>query len=225
MYFRPYPVLTVLTLAGLAVLLWLGSWQWSRMDEKAQQIAAYEDLTDREPVDLETALCAGSPPPSGLPVQAGAPAGTTIAFWGRDADGVAGWRIFAPVSMPDCAGPGHILQETGFTPFEGASSSDAPARWQLRTVPDAGLFDAANDVTGNEFYSYDAEAMAGVAGVDALSSDYWITADRGMPTELSEVPPSRHLGYAITWFGLAVTLIGVFAAFHAARGRLGFTRR
>ena len=30
--------------------------------------------------------------------------------------------------------------------------------------------------------------------------------------------PNRHLEYALTWYGLALTLIGVFVAF--ARGRL-----
>jgi surfeit locus 1 family protein len=29
--------------------------------------------------------------------------------------------------------------------------------------------------------------------------------------------PNRHLEYALTWFGLAATLIGVFVAFAAGR--------
>ena len=32
--------------------------------------------------------------------------------------------------------------------------------------------------------------------------------------------PNRHLEYALTWYGLALTLIGVYGAFAASRLRL-----
>ena len=32
--------------------------------------------------------------------------------------------------------------------------------------------------------------------------------------------PNRHLEYALTWYGLALTLIGVYAAFAASRLRI-----
>ena len=37
-----------------------------------------------------------------------------------------------------------------------------------------------------------------------------------------ELPPQRHFGYAITWWGLAMALIGVYPAFHHQKGRLRF---
>jgi surfeit locus 1 family protein len=36
------------------------------------------------------------------------------------------------------------------------------------------------------------------------------------------LPPQRHFGYAITWWGLAIALIGVYLAFHYQKGRLRF---
>ena len=33
--------------------------------------------------------------------------------------------------------------------------------------------------------------------------------------------PNNHLSYAITWFGLAAGLIGVYFAYHISKGRLG----
>ena len=33
---------------------------------------------------------------------------------------------------------------------------------------------------------------------------------------------NSHLGYAITWYGIACALVGVYAAFHHQRGRLSF---
>ena len=40
---------------------------------------------------------------------------------------------------------------------------------------------------------------------------------------LDNLPPARHLGYALTWFGLALGMIGVYIALHMARGRLRFS--
>jgi surfeit locus 1 family protein len=34
--------------------------------------------------------------------------------------------------------------------------------------------------------------------------------------------PNNHLQYAITWFGLAAGLIGVYFAYHVSKGRLSF---
>ena len=57
---------------------------------------------------------------------------------------------------------------------------------------------------------------------------FWIDADaqpeppgglpKGGATRLDL--PNRHLEYAITWYGLALTLIGVYLAFAAGRLRL-----
>ena len=36
------------------------------------------------------------------------------------------------------------------------------------------------------------------------------------------LPPERHFGYALTWWGMALGLIGVYIAFHRSQGRLRF---
>ena len=36
------------------------------------------------------------------------------------------------------------------------------------------------------------------------------------------LPPQRHFGYAITWWGLAIALLAVYLAFHHQKGRLRF---
>jgi surfeit locus 1 family protein len=49
----------------------------------------------------------------------------------------------------------------------------------------------------------------------------WLpSAGAGLPPGLAAMPPSRHVGYALTWFGLALTLIAVYLAFHHRAGRL-----
>ena len=39
---------------------------------------------------------------------------------------------------------------------------------------------------------------------------------------IDPLPPERHFGYALTWWGMALGLIGVYVALHRARGRLKF---
>jgi surfeit locus 1 family protein len=36
--------------------------------------------------------------------------------------------------------------------------------------------------------------------------------------------PNNHLSYAMTWFGLAIGLLGVYLAYHVSRGRLAWKR-
>jgi cytochrome oxidase assembly protein ShyY1 len=36
------------------------------------------------------------------------------------------------------------------------------------------------------------------------------------------LPPARHLGYALTWYGLALVLIVIYLAYHISVGRLAF---
>ena len=50
MTFRPLPVMSFLLIPGLALLLWLGSWQWARYQEK---MAAAEGLDVSESYSLD----------------------------------------------------------------------------------------------------------------------------------------------------------------------------
>jgi len=38
------------------------------------------------------------------------------------------------------------------------------------------------------------------------------------------LPPQRHFGYAITWWGLAIALGVIYAVFHHSQGRLRFRK-
>jgi len=42
----------------------------------------------------------------------------------------------------------------------------------------------------------------------------------GAPTPVDPLPPERHFGYALTWWGLAAALFVIYWVFHASRGRL-----
>jgi surfeit locus 1 family protein len=69
--------------------------------------------------------------------------------------------------------------------------------------------------------------------MDAVA-DYYLAADYvgedgraianpfARMADADPLPPERHLGYAITWWGLAATLACIYFFYHASIGRLRF---
>ena len=44
------------------------------------------------------------------------------------------------------------------------------------------------------------------------------------PNAGDPLPPERHLGYALTWWGLALALVVIYVIYHIRAGRLSFSR-
>jgi len=96
-------------------------------------------------------------------------------------------------------------------------------------APDApGLFTPAPDIAHRVWYSRD---LAGIAAADhiTLSNPVLIEADAspnpgGLPKGGQTVVSFRneHLSYAITWFGLAAMLLGVWFSYNFSKGRIAF---
>ncbi len=230
MRFRPMPLLSVLSLISLGILVWLGNWQYARYSQKlagpAGQVAALEQLDDVA-VRLQTDSLAYLQQVYGM------------------MDGEPVWRRYAPARLADEAGWVLVLIDAtgGPVPVQTPVSTLAPARRGTfnRLPPDlrrGGMF-AADDVPDNNvWYSFDAAGMARQLGQDTLpasvleplqlvvrkSDDLDRTRLAANPyaflTPPDPLPPERHFGYALTWWGLAIALIGVYLAFHHARGRL-----
>ncbi len=89
-------------------------------------------------------------------------------------------------------------------------------------APDARGSFTPDDIPANrEFYTRDPAAIAASLNVPPAPSIWKRSARATASTppagvdvkELIERIPDNHLQYALTWFGLALTLIGVFTAF------------
>ncbi|WP_291844869.1 SURF1 family protein [Maricaulis sp.] len=218
--FRPLPLLTAFTLASLALLVWLGSWQMQRMAWKADRLAAWEMRGDA--IGFHEALCSQSGQAFSPPVTGPVPlTGETLRFYTlRD---TAGWMRLALMRAPACeadAPQRYLLVEIAFEDLR-SGEQESIRRWRIETPPAATVFSAGNDPDTNQWYSHDAEAMAEAFGIDpAALLPVWARADTGIPSSLSRTPPAKHLGYALTWYGLALALIGVYLALHVSRGRL-----
>lgn len=215
--FRPLPVMTLLAIVALAILVVLGRWQWQRYNEKIELASA--------PV-AEMTIERYRPIEEGLQLVYGV------------MDGEPGWRIFAPVRY----GETNLFVDAGFiagpTPpdwrtvrFPASLRIDAPITGASIRPPETPPFTPPPSPVDRVWYAVDLPGMAGAAGMDSVE-DFYVAinyiGEDGRPIENKfarhgaddQIPAERHLGYAMTWWGLALVLVGVYIAYHVNVGRL-----
>jgi surfeit locus 1 family protein len=101
------------------------------------------------------------------------------------------------------------------------ASGPATVTGFLRAPEPRGRFTPADLPDRREFYTRDPAAIAAALGLPR--APFYLEAERSGdarsapagvdPRELIARIPDNHFSYALTWFGLALTLVGVFAAF------------
>ena len=67
-------------------------------------------------------------------------------------------------------------------------------------------------------------AMAKALGQPGLDSAFLVIPLEGMPDYVVRTPPETHIGYAVTWFGIAIAFAVIYGLMHARAGRLRFGR-
>lgn len=215
-------------LVALATLLALGTWQAQRLywkehllaDMAARRIAAPVSLAEIE------AMAARGEDIDYRPVSvSGVFANNRERHFFATWRGQTGYHVYTPLQLSDGR---FLFVNRGFTPFEskepemrkqgqltGVQNVTGLARARLAERPSSIVPD--NDLSKNIFYWKDLDAMAS-------STD--IPADRLVPffVDAGDAPnpkglpigavtqfdlPNNHLQYAVTWYGLAVALVGV----------------
>jgi len=226
MYFRPLPILTLLAVPILAALIALGVWQAQRAGWKAGVIEAFAEAAKQQPLTHEAACSAGLAegqvitPPQGQ--------GPSLRVFGHNALGDAGWREFQSAEL--CGG--RVLAETGFEALQiggpgavlppGARAQALVDRFIVEPWPEKSFMTAANSATRNEWHWFDEPAMAQAVGAPDLDARFIVTPHAGTPAFLTRTPPETHIGYSVTWFGMAAAFAVIYAVFHARAGRLRF---
>jgi surfeit locus 1 family protein len=84
---------------------------------------------------------------------------------------------------------------------------------------------AANAPDRNEWHWFDAAAMTVFLGTGPVDQRFILARLEGKPDYLTRTPPETHIGYAVTWFGMAIGFVVIYALFHARAGRLRFRKR
>jgi surfeit locus 1 family protein len=230
MVFRPYPVLTTLAIPILAALIFLGVWQLQRSEWKEGLIADWERASTAPPVAPDEALC-GEDSPIGRVLTAPEAKGLQLRVFGHNAAGDVGWRLFQ-AAKPSCMSL-PVLAESGFEPLNLNPGIEAPVpipinpadRFIVEEWPRKQFMAADNFPERNEWHWFDAPAMASFLEQGAIETRYVLARFEGMPDYLTRTPPSTHIGYAVTWFGMAIAFVVIYALFHARAGRLRFGKR
>ena len=229
MTFRPMPVLTVLTLISLGILILLGNWQYDRYTEK-MAVGSLEEAAS------ETSLVTA----------------TVVRAEGQSAQQVYGvldgepvWRRYVPVRLETGEVVLALWDATGGPePVPIALGDLGPdyrreANLLVREV-NRGVFANTDRPEDNLWYTLNLPGMSEQLALNPpatrVAETLLVTVrkaddiSRSRRTEnpyafekvRDPLPPQRHFGYALTWWGMAIGLIGVYLAFHHSRGRLRF---
>jgi surfeit locus 1 family protein len=218
---RLWPVLLAAAVA-LAILMALGVWQVKRLAWKEGLIAKLEANAAAPPVDLAEAmrLKDGGSNIEFLKVsfRAAYVPGPPLKMIAT-ADGGPGWIIISPAVTADGSA---VLIDRGAVPDQHLAEVRTPEGEAGLTgivrLHDAarGYFDPVNDPARRTWYWWDVAAMYQSAGfaADAKPLPFVVQLLPGpgasaypRPAEPSANLRNNHLGYAITWFGLAAVLV------------------
>ncbi|QLP96278.1 MAG: SURF1 family protein [Rhodoblastus sp.] len=130
------------------------------------------------------------------------------------------------MAVLEAAGGGRLLVHRGVLPMEMKNAAPAPPvgevtlRGLMRAPERAGWFTPGDDPARGSYFLRDPQALAPALGKDLSPFFLDEEAASGDPSGAEEwprkgvgalAPPNNHLSYALTWFGLAIALLAVFA--------------
>jgi surfeit locus 1 family protein len=115
-----------------------------------------------------------------------------------------------------------ILVDRGWVPQKRETSLNDPAgvvtvTGYVRPSEQSSWFSATDDVAGRQFYTLNPRAIGAAVGVPdpapftLVSLGSPAAGSYPVPAEHLPQPPNNHLSYVITWYGLAVALVVIFA--------------
>jgi surfeit locus 1 family protein len=232
---------TVLTVVGIAFLIGLGKWQLDRKVWKENLILTVTTRTERPPEALPPREAWERLVPDAneytrveFPAEflegQEAYAYTAGSSLRADVEGQGFW-VFAPARL---SGGSIVLINRGFVPTDRkdrATRAEGTPRGSVDIIgymrwPEArGTFTPADDAKNNVWYVRDPKAMA-EANKWSVAAPFYIDQEAPVPPgglpkpgKIEVKMPNKHLEYAMTWFGLALALAGVYVAWLAARLR------
>ncbi len=229
-------------LAGIVaftVLVSLGNWQMRRLAWKEELIATSQQRLSMAPMTIEELVTRRE---TNVDIDFLPVSGRGVFQHDKEQhyyvtrDGAPGWSVFTPWVTDE----GYVIfVNRGFVPIvlkesetrpEGLTAGETVVHGMARSAPKEkpNFFTPENKPLENEYYWRDLHEMARRAGLENNDRllPFFIYADEtpvagGWPLggALSTTFPNKHFGYAMTWYGLAVCLVGVFFAYAWGRWR------
>ena len=195
---------------GVAILLWLGSWQLARLEWKEGLIAELEARLGADPVPLPQDPTEAQDEYLHVAV-AGEIGEEELHVLTSQRGAGPGFRVISAMALDDGR---RILLDRGFAP---EVDKDAPRGGGPAEVTGALLWpDETDDFTPDPdqaraiWFSREGGAMSAALGTDTLM----VVADAAAGDGLRAAPgsvnlPNDHLQYAVTWFSLAAIWAGM----------------
>ncbi len=228
---------TLFTLAAGAVLIWLGVWQLHRLAWKEGLLAEIAARADAAPSDAPPVADWAALKPLDYDYRHIKLTGrylyqdTVLLF---DPAGPKhagpGYLFLTPLKL---APSGYVIVNRGFVPAdlapkmrtEGHADKDVQVTGLMRPPEPRGLFTPADHPEKYEYFTSDPASISAhfqIAPVAPFTIDADVAPGSGAwpigGTTIRDIP-NNHLGYALTWFGIAAGLAGVFSAFVARKYR------
>ncbi|MFN8828494.1 MAG: SURF1 family protein [Labrys sp. (in: a-proteobacteria)] len=231
---------TLLAVPALAVLIGLGTWQLQRLAWKTTLIEAAAERSAAAPVPVPTEADWPTLAPAETEYRRVTASGVfrhdlEIAVFtdlptAKGSFRGTGWWILTPLEREDGS---VIIVNRGFVPADRKDPASRPdgqvagpvtVTGLMRATEDRNAFTPADDPRTNTWFTRDPAGIAAAKGLTRVAPffiDSEASAPGGLPqggeTRLSF--PNRHFEYALTWYGLALALVGVYVAFVARRLR------
>jgi surfeit locus 1 family protein len=238
--FLPLLAPGVAAFVALTVLLSLGFWQLERKAWKESLIAQIETRAHGEPGDIVPEAQWSEWRAKDDEFRRVRLTGTflhdkEVAVHGllsaQRGSPLQGFYIFTPLRLASGA---IVIVNRGFVPSELRDPARRPETLPTSEVAVIGLV-RAPDTTGwfmpdnrperDDWFTRDLSAMTRWRALERVTP-FWIDADPipnatgwPRPGQTRLAIPYNHLGYALTWFGIALALLGVFGAWAWGRVR------
>lgn len=230
MSFRPSLWATLITVPAVLAMLGLGTWQLQRMSWKADLMQRVAQRVHAAPVPLPAA----PEDPAAWEFRPVTVAGRflhdkELRLVARPRQGQAGYEIVTPLLRD---GGGTVLVNRGFVPMDRRDPASRPQGQVEGLVTVAGiarlpqpatLFQPDNTPGADTWMRADSSAMAAVLGLSGVSPLIVEAmpgqAPGGLPAGIEPRVelPNNHLQYAVTWYGLAATLVAIYLLSHRRR--------
>lgn len=200
--------LLIISGAGLAILIGLGTWQLQRKAWKEGILATIDERIAGEPA-------------AGLPVQLdpetdkylpvrlqGEIGAQELHVLTSIKDVGPGYRVISPFTLDDGRS---VLLDRGFVPVKDKQAErlagPAAIEGNIHWPQEVDSYTPAPDLAANIWYARDADRMADQLGTEPViivlrSNPEGEAGLRPVPVSVSGIP-NDHLQYAITWFSLA----------------------
>ena len=229
--------MTFWAVPALLVLIGLGAWQVQRLHEKQALLSSIAERMTTQEAPLDDVLRLPIAETEWRHVR-------TRGHFLHDKEAYVhaiepelglGVQVLTPLQLSE---GGTVLVDRGFVPLSsrppetrsaGQVEGEVDVSGIVRLAGERNMFTPAADERERTWYWRDPEGIAKALGIE-IRAPVVIVADQpanpgGLPrfTGYRVDIPNNHLQYALTWFGLALTLVGVYLVYHARNGRLSLS--